>query len=145
MVDPFIFEDKLKGIEALVPDCTKYIHFRGRVIAIRKCLDGLWRSMDGTIWGFTEDTAVVDPVSRCGVGIFSLAAEHELTSGCQPHDYAYSSPAYQLFHTRKEADEMLLNNINLIGKSKWYSVFAKPFYYFSRWFGGKYWENNKTR
>lgn len=89
----------------------------------------------------TDDAASVDPVNRCGIGIFSLSEDHPLTAACQPHDYAYSSPAYQLFHTREEADEMLEK---LASQINGWSFLAKPFKWISRLFGASKWENNST-
>lgn len=128
----------------------KFIVYSGNTVRLVKGADGLWRADNGTIFALTDNSASVDSVDRCGISIFSLPADLSITDACKAHDYAYSSPAYQLFHTRAEADEMLRRNIELLGEGKWYSILATPFYYLARIFGGfggklKLWENKKTR
>lgn len=105
--------------------------------------DGLWRSEDGAVWALADYSASVDPVDRCGVGIFSLSSDNPLTGECRYHDYAYSSAAYQAFHTRSQADEYLESLIKQ-EPTAW-SILAKPFYWLSRVFGAALWENQTTR
>jgi len=112
----------------LAPPEIKYLHYKGKLIEIQKCEDGLWRDELGCIYALTEDSATVDPINRCGAGIFSLKPSHPLTDACTPHDFAYCSPAYQLFHTREEADLMLEHHVELVGEGHWYGILAKPFY-----------------
>lgn len=127
----------------------KYVVFRGEIHPIfLSPEDNLWRSWDGTVFGLTDtgDFTVTDP--RVGVGIFSFPRRFPLTKYAKIHDYTYSSPAYQAFHTRLAADRMLRDMIAL--EPTWYRVFAKPFYRIVRVFGGlrgklKLWENPKTR
>lgn len=96
--------------------------------------DGLWRDDNGTIWALAEESASVDQETRCGIGILSLPGG---VGNCGAHDYAYSSPKYQESHTREEADQMLRKqNPGLLGEI---------FYRLSRWFGGRFWENERTR
>jgi len=124
---------------------VKFIAFKTGMIKITLSDDMLWRSEDGTIWALADDTASVDSTVRCGVGLLSLPEDSPLTPGCKVHDYLYSSPAYQLFHTRAEADRYLRRQIKLISGNRWYRVFAEPFKWLSEKFGGRYWENDKTR
>lgn len=113
---------------------TKYVLFKNKAVRIEKFMDGLWRDCSGTIWALADDTASVDPRTRCGIGVFSLP---EGVGECRGHDFAFSSPYYQLAHTRLEADQMLRRmNPGLLGKI---------FYRLSRLFGGKFWENKETR
>lgn len=119
---------------------TKYINFRGLTYTITKCTDGLWRDADGTIYGLTDDENSVDIVIRCGVGWASLLEDSKYTDACKAHDYAYTSPAYQLFHTREEADEMLRKHTSLLGSN----LLGRVFHLVSRLLGKKYWENKKT-
>lgn len=103
--------------------------------------DGLWKDIDGTIWGFTEESEV-DPIDRCGIGIFSLPSDSPLTGACKVHDNQYSNRTFQYFHTRAEADLQLAENLSRAPTIL--RLLSTPFYYLSRIFGGRYWENNKT-
>lgn len=119
----------------------KYIVAKGEVFTLTYSLvDNLWRAEDGTIFALRDDKASVDGVDRCGVWFFSLPEHHPLTASCIPHEMAYSSPSFQLFHTRKEADEMLFN---LIKQNKKYKWLAWPFYFLARTFGGWFWEGKR--
>lgn len=120
----------------------KYIVFNKEVITVYKDIDGLWRDMSGTVYAFNESTASEDPINRCGVGFFSLPTTNPLTDDCTPHDYAYSSPGFEAFHTRKEADQYLESLIEE-NPSAW-SILAKPFYWIARILGSRYWENKDT-
>lgn len=114
-------------------------------IELRKGPDGFWTSADGTIWAFSDYDNSVDRVDRCGVGFFSLPTTSPLTKNCKPHDYVYTSEVYQAFHTRSEADRYLsdlIENDRSVGRLRW---LAKPFWFLSRLFGGRYWENNDTQ
>lgn len=115
---------------------------RWGVIELRRGSDGFWRSPDDTIYAFADNADSVDNVTRCGVGWFSLSADDAATAACQPHDYAYSSPVYQAFHTREEADEMLQSLMSQVPDRE---LLATPFEELAEMFGGKYWENDKTR
>lgn len=126
-----------------VHDHIRYLIFKGHVVPIFKSFeDGLWRDQFGTIIALRDDTATLDLSDRCGIGVFSLSESHELTAYCRPHDYAYSSPAYQVFHTRRQADEYLRD---LIAENKKWWWLANPFYWLSRLFGGRAWEHEATR
>ena len=112
---------------------TKYLVWKLGKIEITKGSDGLWRDGWDTVYAFPDGKSV-DKMVRCGVGLLSLP---EGVGNCGPHDFAYSSPYYQLAHTREEADEMLRRlNPGLLGRF---------FYWASRLFGGRFWENNETR
>lgn len=140
----YVAEEKEMNPRVIPPE-IKYLSFRGKLIEIQKCEDGLWRDELGCVYALTEDTATVDPINRCGVGIFSLKPTHPLTDACKAHDYAYSCPVYQLFHTREEADQMLEHHVELIGEGHWYDILAKPFYWITRVFGWLFWENKDTQ
>lgn len=122
----------------------KWIAFRGTSIGLVKGLDGLWRDDTGTIYAYAEGKQA-DASNNCGVGIFTLPDGHPLNDICKAHDFQYSSPAYQAFNTRKEADEYLRRTIQSSPQSGEWWLLAKPFYWLTRLFGGKYWENDKTR
>ncbi len=121
----------------------KYIIFKGVTVEL-KYINGLWRGPDGCIFALRDDTATVDMIDRCGIGIFSLPATHPLTAACRVHDYMYSSPAYQLFNTREKADSILRQMISEIGEGHWYRWLADPFYWISRAVGTRFWENKLT-
>jgi hypothetical protein len=122
---------------------SKYLVFRGEIIELTKNpLTGLWTDKEGNIFALAEEAASVDSETRCGVGLFSLPSNHPLTAACASHDYMYSSPAYQLFHNRSEADRKLKEMMKQVS---WWWWLASPFYKLSRWFGAKFWENPVTR
>jgi hypothetical protein len=107
--------------------------------------NGLWRDKHGVIWALRSDSASVDDYQGCGVHLAALPDWHifrNLNEICARHDYMYSSPAFQFFYTRKDADEYLEA---LINQAEYFSVVAKPFKWLSRIFGGRFWESNKTR
>lgn len=122
---------------------TRYIGRGGNSTELTKGLDGLWRDSLGTVYGLVDDSSSVDSRSVCGVGWFSLADGNPLNDACAPHDYAYSSPAYQAFHTRQEADfylEALLKQIH----GEEHSVTPELFEFISRELGHEFWENKLT-
>lgn len=123
----------------------KYISFKNTLIELRYLDDGFWHSCDGTIFALADDSATLDPINRCGIGILSFNTDFPLTIDCRVHDYMYSSPAFQLFHTRSEADTWLQNLVIQTGEGHWYKILAKPFRFLANLFGGRAWENEKTR
>ena len=120
---------------------TKYFSANGAVWEIKRFPDSLWRDRYGCIYALAEGEDSVDNIDRCGVGSFSLPLNHPANDACKAHDYKYSSPAYQLYYSRASADADLKRDLELVG----YPVLGKVFSFISRLFGGKYWENNKTR
>lgn len=125
---------------------SKYFNFKGTTYVISKHEDGLWRDAWGCIYALAEDENSVDNIDRCGIGFLSLPINHPANAGCSPHDYKYSSPAYQLFHTRAEADADLERDETLLG----FPVLGKVFRFLAKTFGGfkgklRLWENDKTR
>jgi len=124
---------------------TKYLVVEGEILTLQhSSFTDTWYDDYGCLWAIEDDAKGADPVVRCGVGFASLPASHPLTDACRRHDYAYSSPTYQLFHTRKEADDFLYLQIKMVGKGHWYRILATPFYRLVRTFGWKFWENEKT-
>lgn len=131
----------------------RFIKFRGENIEINKSPeDSFWRDSEGCIYA-EADLEAADYVDRCGIGLISLSENHPANRACKPHDFKYSSSVYQEFHTRKEADEDLERDIELLaegdpstaGDNKWWSILGKPFKAISRILGGNFWENGKTR
>lgn len=121
---------------------VQYIIFRGEVVTLVRGEDDLWRDSLGTVFALRDDTGTADIVTRCGVGLFSLSPKHPLTAACQPHDYMYSSPAFQKFHSRWEADKYLAF---LVRQVPWWRWLAQPFFDLAHLFGGRYWENRDTK
>lgn len=113
------------------------------LVELRYTEEGVWTDSKGTIFALRDKTASTDTITRCGVGWASLPVDDPLTAACAPHDYVYECPAYQLFHTRREADAYLASLVEQI--PGWRRFMAKPFYYIVRLFGGRLWENPKTR
>jgi len=111
------------------------------VLELHKGDDGFWRLADGTIIAVPDVAHSVDPVARCGVWPVALPASHKLTRVCRPHDYMYSSPVWQTFHYREEADQWLEENAEKISGS----LVGETFGALSRIFGWFFWENEKTR
>jgi len=126
-------------------DKPKYIAFQGNLIELRYLEDGLWHSSDGTIFALTDESASLDTVSRCGIGVLSFSTKFPLTIDCKIHDYMYTSPAFQLFHTREEADTWLESLVDQTAEHSWLSIFAKPFHWIAHVFGGVAWEVDSTR
>jgi hypothetical protein len=120
-----------------------FIVFNDEVIQLTQGTDRLWRSKEGTIFAFRERLGSVDDVDRCGIGIFSLPQSDPLTDACRPHDFSYSSPGYQAFHTRAEADAELWRHAKLIdGSSSWKVWLLRTI---PPILGGAFWENSSTR
>lgn len=101
-------------------DMTKFIIANGEVHAIHHYShDDLWRMEDGTVMAFANDEYYAHPEDNvCGVGIFKLNKDHWLNKACKPHDYMYSSPAFQYYHTRAEADYMLKQLVDVTVKNE---------------------------
>lgn len=126
----------------------RFISVRGQTVELIRNAQGFWEAPGGTIFAYGELSHTVDPVTRCGIGFFSLSETNDITDACRPHDFAYNSPVYQAFHTREEADQKLETDITLIGQElrrPWYQWVGKLFRKVAEVFGGKYWENKETR
>lgn len=124
----------------------KDLWFHGKQYILSLGPDNLWRDQYGVIYALSDDENTVDVIDRCGIGLLSLPEDHPANVGCKPHDYKYSSPAFQKFHVRSEADEDLEKDLSLLG----YPIFGWFAKQISRVFGGlrgkaKLWENDETR
>lgn len=121
----------------------KFIIFKGSIITITQDSDGLWYDDNNTIYAYSEPKDSVDTEVRAGIGWFSLPSDSLLSAYSRGHDHAYSSPAYQAFHTRKEADEYLEACLKLCpGYDA--TVVPELFTFLSRMFGSFFWENKQT-
>ena len=102
----------------------------------------VWMDDSKTIWAYVDSTATTDQIVRCGVYPFVLPEDSICSRAAKAHDYAYSSTMYQLFYTRKEADDKLYADLRCIGYSK---LVATAMWGVARLFGRFFWENKKTR
>lgn len=122
---------------------VRYVLFKGKKIRQVKGSDDIWRDDEGTEYGYTDPKYYTDDKTRAGVGVLSLPEDDPLSKSAAQHDYAYSSPVYQKYHDRKEADKALEERIeDLPG---WRRFMSKPFYAITRIFGGLFWENKDTK
>jgi len=121
-----------------------YLAFRGETIQLNLTEKGLWVDKEGTVYAFADLSTALDMDDGCGIKPFKFPKGTPLDAGCKVHDYLYSSPAYQFFHTRKEADEYLRFLHKQATKGSIFRIFVEPFYRLSRWFGSGAWENKKT-
>lgn len=115
--------------------------------------DGLWRDGYGTIMA-VQDAVSADPIAECGVAPFNLPPDNILTPACVLHDYKSNSRAFQADHDRDEGDRDLRRDVRHIDKfydrpltirERVWKALAWPVYWTVRVFGGKFWEDDKTR
>lgn len=114
--------------------------FINRTVRLEQGEDGFYRDEAGVIYALPDKASSIDDVNRCGIGVLSLPKNMSINDACKLHDYAYSSPVFQAFYKREEADEMLRQHAAILG----YPVLGKIFKFISRIFGRKYWENKET-
>jgi hypothetical protein len=125
----------------------KYFNFRGKTYPVRLCPDGFWRDEWNCIYALRDDTFTLDKTNRAGIWPFViplLPLDHPVNEAAGPHDFKYSCPVYQAFHTRLEADKDLRRDEKLMNKGSWWRVVSEPFFKLARWFGRGAWENKKT-
>lgn len=122
----------------------KIIVLKTQTIELRKNDAGLWVDALGTIWAVREGNQA-DNVDRCGVWPLVMPIETPLEEGCKVHDYFYSSPAYQKFHSRAYADSYMKMLNDLATKDSFWGILSAPFYHLARTFGDRGWENKETR
>lgn len=111
-----------------------------KTVELTKGEDGFYVDEFGVIYALPDKSLSVDDINRCGIGVLSFPKGAKINGACSAHDYMYSSPVYQAFHTRKEADDMLQQHAKILG----YPVVGRALKYLSRLFGGQFWENKKT-
>lgn len=107
--------------------------------------DGLWEDAKGTIYALTDPKLSVDTNNQAGVGIFVLPKGHFLSQAAPMHDYMFSSPAFQRYHSLAEANLWFLRNAAILGNGKrgarlWLGVARFALGRFSRYF----WDNPDT-
>lgn len=123
---------------------VRYVVVSGQVVKLCRDPDtDLYKDDWGTIWALPEYENSTDRIARCGVGFFSFRINNPLTSYCSTHDYMYSSPTFQYFHTRYEADVWLYKAIE--NHAGFYRILALPIYYITYLGGRFFWENETTK
>ncbi len=125
---------------------VKYFNFRGKTIEVRRAIDGLWYDEWGCVYALRDNTFTVDTVDRAGIWPFvvPLPLDHPVNVAARPHDFKYSCPAYQAFHTRKEADDDLKRDLKILNEGSIWKIVARPFRFLARVFGRRAWENDAT-
>lgn len=124
----------------------RYIHFSGKTIELTKNADGLWADSTGCIYGVREESAMTDKEDRIGVWPFVFPFKTRLDGIYKVHDYMYSCPAWQFFHTREESDAWAYEEHLRETEGFWpLRILAQPFRYIIKNFGGQFWDNPKTR
>jgi len=124
-------------------EAPRYLVANGITIQLIKNLDGFWEDSEGTLYAYYETANTKDPVDRCGVAPLALPTWPifvKMNDACRPHDFAYSSPVYQAFHYRHDADEYL----RTLQSKSGYPIFGWIARTISRLIGRDYWENSKT-
>lgn len=122
----------------------KYIVLAKTVVTLTENAMGLYEDAAGCVWALRDDSQTLDAVERCGIAPFALPSWgmfQQLNEMCKAHDFAYSCPAYQAFHTREDADQYLGTLISRGG----YPVTGIIFEQIAHQLGGFAWENSKTR
>lgn len=123
-----------------------FIVFRGKAVHLARGNDGFYRDALGTIFALRDDSDTMDLVDRCGIAPFAIPTWFErITRACKPHDYKYSSFAYQAFYTRAEADAELERDVRTMAAGDWWRILGAPFRWIATRFGGEAWENKDTR
>lgn len=131
----------------MIQEASKFIVVHGNTIELVRNERGFWEAPNGTIFAYSEASASIDPITRCGIGFFSLSPDSPLTDACRPHDFAYNSPVYQAFHLRIDADKKLRHDIAIIGAElhrPWYHAIGQTFLEIVRNVGNRFWENKET-
>jgi len=113
------------------------------VIKLTLIEDVLWRDEFGTVFALQDLRESSDKIPRCGVWPVVLPEWMPFTDVCVVHDFMYSSPAYQVFNTRREADDKFRELLGAKTKDSWYSIFTYPLYLTVRVFGGFFWEERE--
>ena len=143
--DPALLAMKRRLIVTPKEPVYMYVVAGRKVYRLQLDSNGLWRDRYGVVWALQEDHASLDINQVCGVFPFALPNWHifrQLNDACARHDYMYSTPAFQYFTYRKDADEYLEM---LVGQTESFGWLGMPFKWLSRVFGGRFWERSETR
>ncbi len=117
-----------------------YLVLHRKVIELKRNENNLWVDDKNTIYAIPEKALSIDENDKCGVGFLSTPSNWTVNRDCKVHDYMYSSPAYQFFNTREDADQYLEKLI----ENDRQPILAKVFYFLARKLGFPLWENKKT-
>lgn len=123
----------------------RYIPLKGRTIVLTKNADDLWCDETGCIFAIRDEAAMTDPVDRIGVWPFVVPFKTPMDDVYKVHDYMYSCPAWQFFHTREESDAWAREWHLAETQGYAWSLLAGPFYFLMRKLGGRFWERKETR
>lgn len=127
------------------PGTKKYIVTKTfGVIELSYGSDALWRDDKGTVFALRRDSGSFDESDRCGIYPVVMPFKTALDLGCKIHDYMYESPAFQLFHTRLDADIYFKTLETEATEHSFWKILVHPFYKAARWFGVAAWENKLT-
>lgn len=110
---------------------------------LNKNEDGFWQDDKGTLYAYKDANSTTDNVDRCGVWPVALpiwSMFQTVNADCGVHDIMYSSPIYQAFHTRAEADAQLDQLLDLSN----HPLIADIFSEIARLLGSPFWEVNAT-
>lgn len=103
-------------------------------------VDNFWYDITGTIYAFAEVHPGDDPRIRCGAGFFSLPQSSSLNELCAPHDFQFSCPVWQAYHTESESNEALEQRMILAN----HPMVGELFYQITDLLGPLYWDNKET-
>lgn len=124
------------------PDVKYVVTKRFGITQVIRGADSFFRDAEGTLYAFREGPTA-DATDRCGVWPFALPLWpmfQTVNDACKPHDFAFSSPVYQAFHTYNEANEML-EAVQILGGHPVFGAFAEQI---AAILGMEYWENKST-
>jgi hypothetical protein len=124
---------------------VRYLAFKTGIIEVTRATNDRFYDKDGCEYAFAEDANMVDKISRIGVWPFVFPQGTVLDAPAKVHDFMYSCPSYQAYHTREEADAYLRENELKATEGSWLRIFVQPFYWITRVLGGRYWENKETK
>ena len=122
----------------------KYIVFRASVIELTEREPGFWYDAQDTLYALRDPSSSKDDFEGCGFGMAHLPDWpffQKINDACKPHDYMYSTPVFQVFHTRSYADFYLARLQSLGGHPRLGELMAQ----LANEFGPELWENEKTR
>lgn len=104
--------------------------------------DNFYQDDKGTLYAY-KDGATSDPVDRFGIWPFALPLWpifQAINDAAKPHDFQYTAPVYQAFHTEEEANHNLDQRLALIG----HPLLGAISDWATNQYGFHWWENLKT-
>lgn len=125
-----------------MPVDNKYIITNNTTVELTRNADGFYQDDKGTIYAYNDGVST-DPKDVCGVAPLDLPSWpffQTENDQCAKHDFMYTSPVYQAFHTRQEADTYLERMLDLSGHPLIGEIFSE----IARLLGSPFWENEAT-